>query len=70
MLFKGLNKLSDTQVLSPGPFNILAVPKRPFDIPIITLASFEALPRVYSNKKIQEIISIIIETRPATTKSL
>lgn len=58
--FADSDKLAGTYVLSLKIFNIL----------IITLASSEAPSRVYINEEIQDMIPIIIKTRPAAMKSL
>lgn len=48
-----------------GLFNIPVVSLKSFDVPTATFASLEALSRVYSNEKIQKIIAIVVEARPA-----
>ena len=50
--FGGSDKLAGTQTLLSEPCNILAVPQGPPNVPTTTLASFEVLPRVYSNKEV------------------
>lgn len=56
LLFRGQDKLADTQTLPPRSFNILAVLQKSSDVPTITCIDSRAPPRVYSNKKIEDII--------------
>lgn len=69
-LFKGLNKLVSAQASLSGPSNILVVTLKPFNVLIKVFIDLTALPNVYLNEKLQDIIWVIIKTRPTAAKGL
>ena len=68
LLFRGLDKLASAQTPLSRSFNILKAPLGPLNILTTTFINPKALPRVYSNKEMQEIIQTIMEARSATVE--
>lgn len=58
-LFNDLNKFANTQALPLKPLNIL----------VVVFVNLGALSRVYTNDKVQDIIQVVIEAKPAVVKS-
>lgn len=56
LLFRGPDKLFGAQVLLPELSNISTASLMFCNIPAATLAGFGALPKIYSNNNVQDII--------------
>lgn len=67
--FKGPDELANVWLLPTSLFNKLTAPLRPPNIPAAAPTDPEALPRIYSNENLQDIIWAVIKARLMAAKN-